>query len=71
MRTDSVVGKRKKYSAEFKAKVLGITGKPVSKDNKSLEPMEGHGLQAMSIGFMIDVDSPMVWRGPMVMSALA
>ena len=50
--------------------MLGISGKPVSKDNKSLEPMEGHGLQAMSIGFLIDLDQPMVWRGPMVTQAL-
>ena len=50
--------------------MLGIKGKPVSKDNKSLEPMEGHGIQAMSIGFLIDIDTPMVWRGPMVTQAL-
>jgi ATP-binding protein involved in chromosome partitioning len=50
--------------------MLGITGRPVSKDNKRLEPMEGHGIQAMSIGFLIDVETPMVWRGPMVTQAL-
>ena len=50
--------------------MLGITGRPESKDGKSLEPMEGHGLQASSIGFMIDAETPMVWRGPMVTSAL-
>ncbi len=50
--------------------MLGITGRPESKDGKSIEPMEGHGLQAISIGFMIDVDTPMVWRGPMVTQAL-
>ena len=50
--------------------MLGISGKPVSKDNKSLEPMEGHGIQAMSIGFLIDIETPMVWRGPMVTQAL-
>ncbi len=51
--------------------MLGITGRPVSKDGKSMEPMEGHGLQAMSIGFMIEGDDvPMVWRGPMVTQAL-
>lgn len=50
--------------------MLGIKGKPVSKDNKMLEPMEGHGLQAMSIGFLIDMETPMVWRGPMVTQAL-
>src|SRR2546421_8011197 len=37
---------------------------------KPLEPMEGHGIQAISIGFLIDVDTPMVWRGPMVTQAL-
>ena len=50
--------------------MLGITGRPESKDGKSLEPMEGHGLQAISIGFLIDIDTPMVWRGPMVTQAL-
>jgi ATP-binding protein involved in chromosome partitioning len=50
--------------------MLGIAGRPESRDGKSLEPMEGHGLQAMSIGFLIDVDTPMVWRGPMVTQAL-
>ena len=50
--------------------MLGISGRPESKDGKSLEPMEGHGLQAISIGFLIDIDTPMVWRGPMVTQAL-
>jgi ATP-binding protein involved in chromosome partitioning len=50
--------------------MLGITGRPQSKDGKSLEPMEGHGIQAISIGFLIDLDTPMVWRGPMVTQAL-
>jgi ATP-binding protein involved in chromosome partitioning len=50
--------------------MLGITGRPSSKDGKSMEPMEGHGLQAMSVGFMIEPDTPMVWRGPMVTQAL-
>ena len=50
--------------------MLGITGRPESKDGKRLEPMEGHGGQAMSIGFLIDVETPMVWRGPMVTQAL-
>jgi ATP-binding protein involved in chromosome partitioning len=50
--------------------MLGISGRPESKDGKTLEPMEGHGLQAISIGFLIDVDTPMVWRGPMVTQAL-
>ena len=51
--------------------MLGISGEPKSRDGKSIEPMEGHGLQAMSIGFMIPGDDvPMVWRGPMVTQAL-
>ena len=50
--------------------MLGIAGRPESKDGKSLEPMEGHGVQAISIGFLIDSDTPMVWRGPMVTQAL-
>src|SRR4026209_1445865 len=50
--------------------MLGIQGRPESKDGKSLEPMENHGLQAISIGFLIDIDTPMVWRGPMVTQAL-
>ncbi len=50
--------------------MLGITGRPESHDGKSLEPMEAYGLQAMSIGFLIDVETPMVWRGPMVTQAL-
>src|SRR3954462_5836263 len=50
--------------------MLGIAGRPESKDGKHLEPMDGHGLQAISIGFLIDIDTPMVWRGPMVTQAL-
>ncbi|MBM3342023.1 MAG: iron-sulfur cluster carrier protein ApbC [Betaproteobacteria bacterium] len=50
--------------------MLGIKGKPTSKDDKLMEPMEGHGLQVMSIGFLIDTDTPMVWRGPMATQAL-
>ncbi len=50
--------------------MLGITGRPESHDGKTMEPMEGHGIQASSIGFMIDPDTPMVWRGPMVTQAL-
>ena len=50
--------------------MLGISGHPDSKDGKSLEPMEGHGLQVMSIGFLVDPETPMVWRGPMVTQAL-
>jgi len=50
--------------------MLGITGRPTSRDGKSMEPMEGHGVQAMSVGFLIEADTPMVWRGPMVTQAL-
>jgi ATP-binding protein involved in chromosome partitioning len=50
--------------------MLGITGRPESKDGKTLEPMEAWGVQAMSIGFLIETDTPMVWRGPMVTQAL-
>jgi len=52
--------------------MLGIAGaQPVSQDGKSMAPLEAHGLQVMSIGFLVDPDQPMVWRGPMVTSALS
>lgn len=51
-------------------RMLGITGKPESKDGKSMEPLKSYGLQAMSIGFLIDEETPMIWRGPMVTQAL-
>jgi len=51
--------------------MLGLQGqRPQTSDGKTLEPMLAHGLQAMSIGFLIDLDQPMVWRGPMVTQAL-
>ncbi|WP_263769742.1 iron-sulfur cluster carrier protein ApbC [Propionivibrio soli] len=51
--------------------MLGLAGQqPESKDGQSMEPLVAYGVQTMSIGFMIDVDSPMVWRGPMVTQAL-
>ncbi|MDP3678475.1 MAG: iron-sulfur cluster carrier protein ApbC [Methylotenera sp.] len=50
--------------------MLGISGRPESLDGKSMEPMQAHGIQAMSIGFLINNDTPMVWRGPMVTGAL-
>ncbi len=51
--------------------MLDLVGKrPVSEDGKSMLPLTGHGLQVMSIGFLVDPDQPMVWRGPMVTSAL-
>jgi ATP-binding protein involved in chromosome partitioning len=51
-------------------RMLGVTGKPESKDGKTLEPMNSYHLQAMSIGFLIDEETPMIWRGPMVTQAL-
>ena len=50
--------------------MLGITGRPDSIEENTIEPMEAYDLQASSIGFLIDDDAPMVWRGPMVTSAL-
>lgn len=50
--------------------MLGLSGKPKSVDGKSMEPMVGHGLQANSIGFLMDDDGPAIWRGPMVTQAL-
>lgn len=49
--------------------MLGITGRPESVQENTMEPMEGHGLQTNSIGFLIEEDAPMIWRGPMVTSA--
>jgi ATP-binding protein involved in chromosome partitioning len=51
-------------------RMLGLHGKPTSKDGKKLQPMEAWGLKAISIGSLIDEDQPMIWRGPMVMTAL-
>ncbi len=51
--------------------MLGLAGQqPESSDGQSMEPLEAYGLQAMSIGFMVDVETPMVWRGPMAAQAL-
>ncbi|HJV80976.1 iron-sulfur cluster carrier protein ApbC [Noviherbaspirillum sp.] len=50
--------------------MMGISGQPESRDGKTMEPLENYGLQVSSIGFMIDPDQPMVWRGPMVTQAL-
>jgi ATP-binding protein involved in chromosome partitioning len=50
--------------------MLGISAKPETKDGKTMEPLVNHGIQANSIGFMINPDEPMVWRGPMVTQAL-
>ena len=51
-------------------RMLGVSGKPDSKDGHHLEPKLAHGVQTMSIGFMIEEDTPMIWRGPMVTQAL-
>ncbi|CPO88968.1 iron sulfur binding protein [Bordetella pertussis] len=50
--------------------MLGLAGRPESRDNKTMEPLVGHGLQANSIGLLIDADAPAIWRGPMVTQAL-
>ncbi len=51
--------------------MLGLSGqRPTSDDGRSMNPLQAHGLQVMSIGFLIDPDQPMVWRGPMVTQAL-
>ena len=50
--------------------MLGITDRPATGDGQTLEPLVGHGIEASSIGFLIDPDQPMVWRGPMVTQAL-
>ncbi len=50
--------------------MMGISGRPETIDGKTMEPMENYGLQVSSIGFMIDPDEPMVWRGPIVTQAL-
>jgi ATP-binding protein involved in chromosome partitioning len=51
-------------------RMMGVSGKPDSKDGQHLEPKLAHGIQTMSIGFMIEEDTPMIWRGPMVTQAL-
>jgi ATP-binding protein involved in chromosome partitioning len=51
-------------------RMLGIRGKPVVLDNKKLRPMENYGVKCMSMGFLVEEDTPMIWRGPMVMSAI-
>jgi ATP-binding protein involved in chromosome partitioning len=51
-------------------RMLGISGRPRSRDGKTLQPMENYGLSVMSMGFLVPEDTPMIWRGPMVMSAL-
>ena len=51
-------------------RMLGISDRPGSPDQRSIDPMTGHGVQSMSIGYLIEEDTPMIWRGPMVTQAL-
>ncbi len=51
-------------------RLLAIKGKPEVVSGRTLRPMEAFGLKVMSIGFLVDEDTPMIWRGPMVMSAI-
>jgi len=51
-------------------RMLGISGQPESADGKSLEPMNNYDIQSMSIGYLVDEETPMIWRGPMVTQAL-
>ena len=50
--------------------MLGLSGRPDSPDGKTIEPTRAHGIEAMSIGLLVDQDAPMIWRGPMATSAL-
>ena len=51
-------------------RMMGISGRPQSPDGKTLTPMENYGVKVMSMGFLVPEDTPMIWRGPMVMGAL-
>ena len=51
-------------------RLLNIHGRPETVDGKILKPMSNYGLKVMSMGFLVDEETPMIWRGPMVMSAL-
>jgi ATP-binding protein involved in chromosome partitioning len=51
-------------------RMLGISGRPQTQDGKTLRPMENYGIKCMSMGFLVPEDTAMIWRGPMVMSAL-
>ncbi|WP_298231995.1 iron-sulfur cluster carrier protein ApbC [uncultured Azohydromonas sp.] len=50
--------------------MMGIEGRPESADGQTMEPLENYGVQVMSIGFLIEADNPMIWRGPMATQAL-
>jgi ATP-binding protein involved in chromosome partitioning len=51
-------------------RLMGLKGRPQTRDGKIIEPMENYGVKVMSMGFLVDEETPMIWRGPMVMSAL-
>jgi ATP-binding protein involved in chromosome partitioning len=51
-------------------RMLGITGEPSSSDGQSLDPMNGHGIKCMSMGFLVEEETPVIWRGPMAQTAL-
>jgi ATP-binding protein involved in chromosome partitioning len=51
-------------------RMMGVTGRPISRDGKTLEPMQNYGVKVMSMGFLVEEETPMIWRGPMVMSAI-
>lgn len=51
-------------------RMLGLSGRPDSEDGKTLDPKTGHGIQAMSMGLLVEEETPMIWRGPMVTQAL-
>ncbi len=51
-------------------RMMGISGRPEGNENKKLIPLESYGIKCMSIGFLVSVDTPTIWRGPMVMKAL-
>jgi len=51
-------------------RMLGVTGEPSSSNGKTLDPMQGHGIKCMSMGFLIEEETPVIWRGPMAQTAL-
>ena len=50
--------------------MLGVQGKPFADDDKKIIPLEAHGIKVMSIGFLVDTNEPVIWRGPMVMGVV-
>ena len=51
-------------------RMMGISGEPTSSDGQTLDPMENHGIKVMSMGFLVEEETPIIWRGPMAQSAL-